>query len=88
MSDAERVLVKVTDFKCRHNKFNVDPRLGTVECGICGEKLNPMWVLDQLCNHESRVWVQYERVRELAIKTRDKLRCKCQHCGKMTRIVR
>jgi len=34
--------------KCKHTKFIVDESLNEVECGICGEKLNPIWVISQM----------------------------------------
>ncbi len=57
-----------------------------VECGECGTKLDPMWVLKRLANEET----QWGRTREHYIeemkRLRERSRTKCQHCGKMTRI--
>jgi len=82
----ESVLLKIRNWKCRHNKFLIDPQLGYVECGICGEKLNPMWVLEQLCSEEARYYKHLEALTELAKKAEKKNRCKCEHCKKMTKI--
>jgi len=71
---------------CQHNKFQVDSRHSTVECGLCGEKLNPMWVIEQFCNKEHRLFMQLDFLRKLAKKAEIKNRCKCEHCEKMTRI--
>jgi len=57
-----------------------------VTCGNCGAKLNPVWVIAQLAMYESR-WMDARR-RYLQLKTEHERRrsCKCQHCGRMTRI--
>ncbi|MCY9874521.1 hypothetical protein [Vibrio barjaei] len=84
----EKVITVVGRFaqRCKHNKFIVDPQLGVVKCGICGESLNPMWVLEQYASGEHRLIQQVERLRRLVEETKDKTKCKCQHCGKMTTI--
>ena len=74
--------------KCRHNKFIVDESLNEVECGICNQNLNPMWVLKQLCGNEHRAANRLTQLEQLAEKTKNKMRCKCEHCGKMTKIHR
>lgn len=86
----EKVLERKNIFadRCHHGRYLVDTEMGYVECGICSEKLNPMFVLGQLCNEEARAWVSLEAIKKLAKQTEDKLRCKCQHCKKMTRIYR
>jgi hypothetical protein len=57
-----------------------------VECGNCGTKLDPVWVLLQLARHESN----YNRKREIAAeemkRLRERERTQCEHCGKMTKI--
>jgi ribosomal protein S27E len=74
--------------KCDHTRagFVVDESLLVVECGSCGEKLNPVWAMARLCEQES-LW---RRMREAYIHERKELaqrvRTKCQHCGQMTRI--
>jgi len=85
---SESVLVRHQSFKCRHNRYIVDPRLSVVECGICGEKLNPMWVLEQLCGRENRAADRLEFLNKQAEKAINKNRCKCEKCGEMTRIQR
>ena len=72
--------------RCMHNKFKVTPSLGYVECGICGEHLSPMWVLEELCGLETRLVNRLTRLEELIEKAEAKNRCKCEKCGKMTRI--
>lgn len=88
MSELERTMIRVVDFKCKHNKFLVDEKLAYVECAICGEKLNPIWALGQMCNEEHRVITRIEFLNKLSEKAYKKTRCKCEKCGEMTRIQR
>ena len=57
-----------------------------VECGGCGTRLDPMFVLKQLARQDSL----YSRRQEAAVQTAKELekrkRTTCDHCGKMTRI--
>lgn len=59
-----------------------------VECGGCGTRLDPMFVLNLMANAETD-WL---RTRELYIEEMRRLdgrkATKCQHCGQMTRISR
>ena len=73
-------------FGCRHSKFLVDETLDYVECGLCGKHLNPMWVLGQLCSRESLAQQRVDSLHEIAKNIEGKVRTKCQHCKKMTRI--
>lgn len=72
--------------KCQHNKFILDDQLGYVKCGICGEQLNPMWVIQRFADSEHRLFQHLEKLRNLVEVTKGKARCKCEHCGKVTRI--
>jgi len=85
---------KIRD-KCYHQKFSVDHTLDHVTCDQCGERLNPMWVLKHLTQTESRAkWKLYElqekivKEKEKIEAARNKIRCKCRHCGKMTPIIK
>lgn len=86
----EKVLEMANTFaaRCQHNKFMVDKRNAFVECGLCGEKLNPIWVLEQLCNKEARVIRHAEELERVAVKAAAKNKCKCEKCGEFTRIQR
>jgi len=72
--------------KCSHKYMTVDEELNEVTCDDCGAKLNPVGMLLRFAHEESR-WMQ-ERVRlmELHKQLDTRVRCKCQHCGKMTKI--
>lgn len=73
---------------CRHTgvTYIVDETLAEVQCGECGAKLEPVWVLRQLCEKEAK----WNRNREefLAIKkeAEARTRTRCQHCDQMTAI--
>ncbi len=78
------LMTKLTK-RCQHNKFIINPTLGYVECGLCGEHLNPMWVIEQYANAEHRLFKQYEYLQRLISESKHKTKCKCEHCGKMTK---
>jgi len=73
---------------CSHTQCTYRLRDGEaeVECGGCGTRLDPMFVLKQLAIADS-LW---KRRQEAAAKTakeyEQRRRTTCQHCGKMTRI--
>jgi transcription elongation factor Elf1 len=76
--------------KCRHtpdgNTYEVDDAAGTVECGKCGAKLSPTWVLLQLAHAES-IWLNNrDRHHAMLKKLEARSRAKCDHCGKMTSV--
>lgn len=59
-----------------------------VECGRCGTKLNPIWVLVKLAVHDRRMAESQQRYQEEQKRLAERTRTKCQHCGEMTRISR
>ncbi len=81
-------VVQLKTSRCRHNKWYVDETLAEITCGICEQKLNPIWCLIQQAQQERRLKWHLEQLYEKVEKTKDKLRCKCQKCGQMTRIIR
>jgi hypothetical protein len=68
--------------------YIIDEKLAEVECGGCGAKLNPMWVLGQLANMDRRYEEGQKRYQEEMKRLDERERTKCQNCGKMTRISR
>ena len=72
--------------KCSHKRTTVYEERALVECRDCGAQLDPIWVLTCLAREETR----FERKRDDYIKEKEALdkrvRTKCQHCGKITRI--
>ena len=77
---------------CQHtpegNTYLVDQSEGTVHCGKCDTKLDPLWVMLQLANKESHWYYNWERYAKVARAAEKRIRTKCQHCGQMTRISR
>lgn len=65
-------------------RVQVDPDLAAVECKDCGAKLNPTAVLSRLAQEETRWSMRLEALREENKRLEAKVRCRCQHCGKMT----
>lgn len=72
--------------KCQHKNMTVDEDLNEVTCDDCDAKLNPVAVLMRFATEESRWQREGERLRELHKELDARVRCKCQHCGQMTRI--
>lgn len=59
-----------------------------VECGHCGTRLDPMFVLKVLATEETQ-WEQTRAVYQEEMKRLEsRQRTKCEHCDKMTRISR
>ena len=80
---------KITSWpKCNHSNYLVDTSLQEVECGKCGKKLNPMYVIEQMCNAESQQRHRLSELKKEVENTELKMKCKCQHCKQMTRIQR
>lgn len=76
--------------ECRHLncQYIISEELAEVECGRCGAKLNPMWVLGQLAHSDRRMHEAAERYRDEIKRLNERSRTKCQHCGQMTGISR
>lgn len=85
-TSTERVLTEVRSYACRHERFVIDDHLQEVACGDCGEKLNPMYALVQLCRKENRYHELHARYHDELNRLAERSRTKCEHCGQMTRI--
>lgn len=59
-----------------------------VECGNCGTRLDPMWVLKILARREHGWHQKREVANEEMKRLEQRTSTKCRHCGKMTRISR
>ncbi len=70
---------------CRHRNLLVDADKALVECADCGALLDPVAMLLRFAREQTR----WQRAREAMIEARRKLeekqRCRCEHCGKLTR---
>jgi hypothetical protein len=72
--------------KCLHfmKGYIVDEALAEVECGGCGAKLNPMWVLVRLALEDRRMQEAANRYQEEMKRLDERSKTKCRSCGKMT----
>jgi hypothetical protein len=59
-----------------------------VECGHCGTRLEPMWVLSQMAKRESRYRRTVERCHEELSRLAERSKTRCECCGEMTSISR
>ena len=75
-----------TSESCRHLRIQIDPALTYVECASCGEKLNPVWVLERMIKESSQWKNSLDEYREIVKKLEKKRRAKCEHCGKFTAV--
>ncbi|WP_413194204.1 hypothetical protein [Pararobbsia alpina] len=82
----ERVFTMVPGMTCWHRRYLVDDKKAEVECADCHEKLNPMWVLQQLAFAENRYHELHARYHDELKRLGERSRTKCEHCGQMTRI--
>jgi hypothetical protein len=72
--------------KCQHNHMTIDDQLWNLKCDDCGASLNPFEALKRL-SYEAEKWEQEQkRAVEVRAEIDKRVRCKCQHCGQMTRI--
>lgn len=87
-NNTERVLTKVPGVKCWHRRFLIDEKLAQVECHDCGDRLDPMYALTQLCHQENRYHELHDRYHDELKRLGERSKTKCQHCGQMTKISR
>lgn len=73
---------------CYHTSFEIDLSKNHVECGKCKAILNPMWVLNEIANKESNNRHRLIDLKKEIEETKNKMHCKCDKCGKMTRIAK
>lgn len=78
--------LKVNRDSCRHLRLMIDPSLTYVECANCGEKLNPVWVLERMIKEASQWKNSLIEYRKIVEKLEKKRRTKCEHCGKFTSV--
>ncbi len=81
--------------KCKHIQVIVDKDLSTLECKNCKAQLNPISILARMAREQSTwKWRNEQNQKNIQImKEADlilekKHRCKCEHCGQMTKIYR
>lgn len=71
---------------CQHINVLVDEDLAFIECSECGEKLDPIKYLAGLAKEERSIEYNINSLQKQEAKIKNRLRTKCNHCGKMTRI--
>ena len=76
------------EHKCLHTNIYVDEAEWQITCRLCGAVLDPVAFLVHVARQSTFVKWQLAELEKALKSTRDKTRCKCQHCGKMTSIVR
>jgi len=59
-----------------------------VECGACGTRLDPMFVLRRLAHEETKWHETRQRYDDEMKRLAERSRTKCEYCDKMTRISR
>jgi len=74
--------------KCGHKNMTVDAELSELVCDDCGDRLNPIAILVRFSHEESRWKWQRDALMEERERIEAKSKCKCQHCGKITKITR
>jgi len=72
--------------KCKHQQILIYEDLSQVECGKCGEKLNPIWILSRWAKEETLLARRIKEINEVQAKLDAKIRTKCEHCGKFTKV--
>lgn len=82
----DAALEVVHSYQCQHGNFLVDEKKAEVECGLCHEKLSPMWVLIRIANDDWRLREHWSLIKAEIELMKPKLRTKCKHCGQMTPI--
>ena len=86
--DPDRTIESVKASKCYHPRFIVDAKLSEVECAVCHERLNPMWVLTKIADSESAQAQRRDALRKLVKQLADRVRYKCRQCGAMNDMAR
>ena len=81
---------KPNDERCYHNAIEIYQGEAFLRCRKCGEPVDAMQWLIRIANQEKHNRYEMARLGEIVEKIKkeidEKTRCKCEHCGKMTRI--
>lgn len=74
--------------ECQHKHLTIDRAGNTVTCNDCKKELSPMWVLCQIADKHNGFYYAYRHLIDMSNRAAKMNRCKCQYCGKMTKIVK
>jgi len=66
--------------------FEIDASAASVTCGHCKKELNPYWVLEEMSRAEHRFKRLIADYKRMKAEAEEKLRTKCEHCNKMTKV--
>lgn len=72
--------------ECRHQRVELDEMLLEVTCRDCKVRINPVQFMIDRHQQFQRHIDQYERYRAALAAYDKKTRCKCEHCGRITRV--
>lgn len=79
---------RVTGFKTQDAHYLIREGETEVECGLCGTRLDPMFVLRQMAHYETQWHRGRARYLDEMKRLKERSRTKCTHCGNMTKISR
>lgn len=69
-----------------HGPYVIDQRAAQVQCQACGMLMNPIQCLVEYARQWEHIDWRMEEMRKLKAKLEEKQRCKCEHCGKFTKV--
>lgn len=84
LREPNAVLEVVHSYKCQHGNFQVDEKSAQVTCGLCKEKLNPIWVLMQIATNDRVLRDHWSTMRAEIELMKPRTQTKCKHCQKLT----
>lgn len=79
-------LAKTAYGDCKHRNVTIDEHLWKIECADCGAVLDPIAYLVALAKDEAYAEYRVSKLEAYITTLERRIRTKCQHCGKMTRI--
>ena len=85
------LLISLDRQRCKnldHGPFLIDESASEVECKTCGHRMNPMYALTLMARNDRRWKWRNDELKRIADKATEKNKTKCEHCSKMTRIVK
>ncbi len=86
--DKERLQFTRRLSKCKHSKMYYSDHSLALECQDCGERLNPVSVLLRYLRRDSWHIENAKKAQKKIDELENRNRTKCEHCLKMTRIIK
>lgn len=81
-------LWRIEGARTRHAQYLLRDGETEVECGFCGTRLDPMFVLQKLAREESQWSRHRQQYLDELKRLNERKRTKCEHCNRMTTISR